>query len=327
MGIILWGGSRKGMINMALKADLKKDMPTDKYCLFIRIGSICCALVLRNLKDYHEGQKLYREFITEGPADITIELEVTDRVNPENLEEVLYDTVYTHNGGRFWTTSQIVSGQYDLSSSIVNITAERKLGDANFEFNHLNRLITTAYFSGCKIKYNGGGPPAMLMHACGIVRNGKAILFTGPSEIGKSTIARLCGDIHGEVINDEMVLVSRPGRGDNGISALGAPILGEVSRRNISAPLSCILMLKQSSETKVNTLDKTDAYLRLIRQVINPAYIGQKSGREVYSLMADFSSEMTEHVPVYELEFQLDRNKLWRTVERLESALENGEWK
>lgn len=312
---------------MASKADSKQNTSTGKYNLFIRIGSICCALALSNLKDYQEVQQLYREFITEGPADITIDLEVTERVNPDNLGEVLYDTVYTHNGGRFWTTSQIVSGQYDLSSSIVNITAERKLGDVDYEFNHLNRLMTTAYFSGCKIKYNGGTPPAMLLHACGIVRNGKAILFTGPSEIGKSTVARLCGDSHGEVINDEMVLVSRPGRDDNGISAHGAPIISEVSRRNISAPLNCILLLKQSSETKVNTLDKTDAYLRLIRQIINPAYIGQKSGREVYSLMADFSAEMIGHVPVYELEFQLDENKLWRTIEKLESALENGEWK
>jgi hypothetical protein len=59
----------------------------------------------------------------------------------------------------------------------------------------------------------------------------------------------------------------------------------------------------------------------LIRQVINPAYIGQRSGRDVYSLMADFSAEVVENIPVYELEFTLDETALWETIDDLEERL------
>lgn len=307
---------------MNSKVKSEKNGNTCKYYMEIQIGSIHCTLILRNAENYKEWKQLYSEFITEGPADITIDLEVTDRVNPEDIPDVLYNTVFSHDGGRFWTNSRIISGQYDLSRSIINITAERDLGNTDFEFNHLNRLMAMAYYSGCKVKYNGGTPPAFLLHACGIVRQGKAILFTGPSEIGKTSIARLCGDRHGEIINDEMVLVSRPGSDGTGMIAQGAPIIGGVSqRRNIAAPISCIFLLKQSRETRVNYPGKTEVYLSLIRQVINPAYIGQRGGREIYSMMADFSTELVENIPIYELEFTLDEATLWRTIEEVEATL------
>jgi len=179
-----------------------------------------------------------------------------------------------------------------------------------------------AYYSGCKIKYDGTNPPALFLHACGIIRHDKMVLFAGPSEIGKTSIARLCGNRHGEVINDEMVLVSRPGLHGIGMIAQGAPIIGGVSQmRNIAAPINCIFLLKQGSKTRVNHLDKTAVYLSLIRQVINPAYIGQRGGREVYTMMADFSADLVENIPIYELEFTLDEAALWRTIEELEETL------
>ena len=299
-----------------------------KYDMIIQIGSIRCAMILGNPETYIEWKQLFSEFITEGPADITIDLEVTNRVNSDYLPEVLYNTIFSHEGGRFWTNSSIISGQYDLSRSLISITAERELGNTDSEYNYLNRLVTLAYYSGCKVKYNGSTPPAFLLHACGIVRQGKAILFTGPSEVGKTSIARLCGDRHGEIINDEMVLVFRPRADGTGIAAQGVPIIGGVSqRRNITAPISCIFLLKQSRETRVNSPSKTEVYLSLIRQVINPAYIGQRGGREVYSLMADLSTELVDNVPIYELEFTLDEATLWRTIEELEETFGKDERK
>jgi hypothetical protein len=55
-----------------------------------------------------------------------------------------------------------------------------------------------------------------------------------------------------------------------------------------------------------------------MRQIITPAYIGQKDKRTVLSLMSEFSDDVTRAVPVYELEFNLDGKSLWRTVEELQ---------
>ncbi len=312
---------------MESRAGLKQIRPSANHTLGVQIGSVCCALRCCDEDTYNRLRQLYIEFLTEQPADINIELEATDRLGPEVLGEALSQTLFTHEDGkRFRTTSKIVTGQYDLARRIISITAERSLGDPKQEFNHLNRFISLAYYSACKVKYEGN-PPAMLVHACGIVRHGRAIVFAGPSDSGKTTIAKLCGERHGEVINDEMLLISRPTSGGNGISAQSAPVIGGLSvRRNIKAPLRCILLIKQGNKTVLRYLDKTEAYLRFMRQIITPAHIGQRGGKAVYSLMADFSAEIIRAIPIYELEFNLDAESLWQVLMGLEGTSGREEW-
>lgn len=287
----------------------------------VQIGEICCAIRCRDTELRGRLQQLYNNFLSDKPSDITIELEVVDHLSPAEVEAALADTRYIHKGNHFRTTSQVIAGEYDLASRIISITAERSLYDPGSEFNHLNRLISLAYYSACKVKYDRN-PPAMLVHACGIVRHGRAIVFAGPSDTGKTSIAQLCGKRHGEVINDEMLLISRPTPGGNGVSAQGAPVVGGLSsRRNISAPLRCILLLKRGGKTLARYLEKSEAYLQFMRQIVTPAHIGQRSGRAVYSLMADFSAELTRTTPVYELEFTLDGESLWQAVGEIEKSL------
>jgi hypothetical protein len=293
------------------------------HTLNLQIGSVCCSLKCNDTEVFSRLEPLYHDFLTNQPADITVEMAATDRLSPDDLGAALSETIYIHEGGNsFRTTSQIVTGQYNLATQFIRITGEKILADPNSEFNHLNRLLSLAYYSACKVKYDDN-PPAMLVHACSVLRQGHALVFAGPSEAGKTTIARLCGERDGEVINDEMLLISRPTPNDNSISVQSAPILGKFPpRRNTTAPLRCIMLLKKSKKTLVRCLDRTEGYLRFIRQIIAPAYIGQRGGRAIYSLMADFSDEVTRAIPVYELEFNLDGESLWQAVGELEKELE-----
>lgn len=308
-------------MNTRTKNRQKKNV--DSRVLCVQIGSVCCGLRCKEDEDYDRMKRLYHDFPAEQPIDITIDLEITNRVNPDDMCSIISNTVFTHKNNRFRSSSEVAAGQYDLTNRFISITAERSLIDPEKDFNHLNRLIALAYYSACKVKYNGSIPPALLLHCCAIIRNRRAILFSGPSETGKTSIAHMCGERHGTVLNDEMVLVTRPNSNGNGISAQGAPILGGYSpRQNVTVPLGFILMMKRGDKTAICSLDKADAYLRLMRQVVTPAYIGQKSVRDVYSLMADFSSEIVEAVPVYELEFNLDEEALWNIVKEIEQTLE-----
>ncbi len=292
-----------------------------KNVFTLRIGSVCCAFKCRDAEDYRELMKLKRlshGFLTKEPADITLELEGTDRLSPDDLNAALSDNKYVHEDNLFRSSRQVVSGNHDLGRGYIKITGERGLANPDMEGNHINQLLALAYYSACKIKYDGH-PPAMIMHACGILRSGQALLFTGPSEAGKTTIARLCRKRYGEVVNDEMLLLSRPKQNGNGLSVESAPFIGRVSsRRNVKAPLRCIFLLKKGSETLIHNVDRTEAYLRFIRQIITPACIGQKDKRAILSLMSEFSDEVTKAVPVYELEFNLDEKSLWQVVGELE---------
>jgi hypothetical protein len=280
----------------------------------LQIGSVCCALRVKDKEVNTRLQQVYRNFICRQPADITIELERSNHIPTNDLEQVLSHTRYIHeDGNSFRTTSQVISGQYNLAERTVVISGVGSLIDPNFEYNHLNQLLSLAYYSACKIKYNGY-PPAMLVHSCAILRHGKAFVFAGPSEAGKTTIARLCGENNGEVLNDETVLMSRPDS-DGHVIVQGVPFVSRMSpRRNTAAPLSGIFLLKKGPVTRLNDVERPDAYLKFMRQVVAPAYIGQRDRRAVYSLMAEFSDEITGTIPVYELEFNLDGELLWRTV-------------
>jgi len=301
--------------------DARPAVWTMKNVINLRIGNVCCSLICRDAEDWRKLEKikrLYHGFLTQESGTVTVELAGTDRLSPEELNAALSNNEFFHQENVFRSTSQVVDGQYDLTRGYIKITGERNLINPDIEGNHLNMLISLAYYTACKMKFNGR-PPAMIVHSCGILRSGQALLFTGPSEAGKTTIARLCGKKNGEIINDEMLLISRPRYDGEGFTVESGPFLGKYpSRRSLKAPLRCIFQLKQGSKTGIRRVDRSEAYLKFMRQIITPAYVGQKDKRSVLLLMSEFSDEVTRTVPVYELEFNLDANSLWRTVGELQ---------
>ncbi len=275
------------------------------HTLGVEIGSICCALNCQDDEIYQRLSGLYRNFLTERSPDITIDLERAADVEPppggdgsESPFSVLVDQPDVFSAGMEWENSEHDQG-----------------------IRYMNGLFDMAYYTACLEKY-GGDPPAMLVHACGVLRHGRAVVFAGPSDSGKTTVARLCGENDGRVINDEMVLVSRPGAEGGAAIVQSAPMIGSFPPGvNVRVPLSCILLLKKGSRTRVGPTDPADAYLRFVRQVITPLYIGQRELRPALTMVADFSQEMVGAVPMYELEFTVDGRSLWREIGELEERL------
>jgi hypothetical protein len=289
----------------------------------VQVGDICCSLVCPDEVVLARLQKLYRDFASCQPADVSYKVQVVEHLNSAEIQAALPQAEFIHEGDRFRTTNLTLIGEHNLAAGTISVTLERLLLNPDFELNQLNLAACLAYYTGCKLKHNGR-PPAMLIHGCGILRHERALLFAGPSGTGKTTIARLCGDQYGQVLNDEAVLLYRPQ--DNGrLMMEGVPIIGGFGKRlNAAAPLACVLLLKQSKRTAVRRLNRTEAYIRFMRQVITPAYVGQTNRRAIYSLITEFTDEVTRAIPFYELEFTLEKEPLWQAVAEAQESLEKG---
>ncbi|OGO22526.1 MAG: hypothetical protein A2144_02205 [Chloroflexi bacterium RBG_16_50_9] len=293
----------------------------------IQIGNVCCAIICRDCPLNSELQLLFDNFQSHEPADITIELEVVDGISPAQLTESLSRTRISRTGNHFTADDLVLESDFDASARIIYLRVERAFFAPDAEFKLINRLLTKAYYTVCQWKF-GGLPPALLVHSSVLVWQGSGLLFTAPSGTGKTTVARLLGSDQNIILNDEMTLVSRRQPVNGAITVRGIPILGDLSQRhNMEVPLRCVFLLKQSMQTATRRLSQMEAYLRFIRQVISPIYLGPTNKQELFSLIAEFSDEVTGMIPFYELEFTLDKHQLWQAVSEVEKSLDKEEIK
>jgi hypothetical protein len=291
----------------------------------IECGNVCCAIICQDYRLYTQLSQQFKDFLSEESPDITIQIDVTDGESIDELNEVLPRITIKGEGDHFVADGLFLELDLKLSDRFIALKAERSFFSPEAEFKLINRLLTSAYYTACHWNHLEI-PPAMLVHSSGLVRKGKAVLFTGPSGVGKTTVASLCGDGPGQVINDEMTLVTNPQSGDEEIMVRGAPIIGGLPQRaNIEAPLKCVFSLRQSRQTMARRLSRVEAYLLFMRQIISPAFIGQTDKQELFSKIMEFSDEITCAIPFYELEFTLDQGALWRVLSEVEEELEKEE--
>lgn len=106
----------------------------------------------------------------------------------------------------------------------------------------------------------------IVLHCAYIEVNGQAVLFSAPSETGKTTQANLWKKYRGcETINGDRSLLKKV----NGTwMAGGWPVCGtsEICR-NLTLPISCIVMLSQAKENRGEKLGGMKAFSQVYSQV------------------------------------------------------------
>jgi hypothetical protein len=145
-----------------------------------------------------------------------------------------------------------------------------------------------------------------LLHASSAVRNGKAFLFSGLSEAGKTTMARLApADV--AILTDEASYVRRAG---TQYLAYGTPFAGEMGEpgKNISAPIAALYLLEKASENSVVPLEPAQAVRRLMRNVL---FFAQDE--ELVRMVFESACAFVAAVPVYRLSFFPDQ-RVWEWI-------------
>ena len=151
---------------------------------------------------------------------------------------------------------------------------------------------------------------ALLLHSSVVKIDGKTILFSGPSGVGKSTQALLWKKyMNAQILNGDRCIVRRI---DNQFYGCGSPWAGTSGIYNQEmAPIAGIIFLKQGNKNMIKPLLKK-SFLRLYEQSIINAW--DRLFVEKISLLI---GDMINDIPVYELECMPDEEAVKLTYETL----------
>lgn len=107
---------------------------------------------------------------------------------------------------------------------------------------------------------------ALILHCAYIEYNGKAILFSAPSETGKTTQAELWGKYVGSsIVNGDRALIKK---NDFYWTASGWPVCGSSDVcTNKTMPILAIVMLSQSEQNEIVRLKPKEAFMQLYGQL------------------------------------------------------------
>lgn len=151
-----------------------------------------------------------------------------------------------------------------------------------------------------------------LLHASFIEHEGGAILFTAPSETGKSTQAQLwCDHAGAALVNGDRAAVRII---DGEVFACGTPFSGSSPvRRNVILPLKAIVYLSQAAENSICRLKGVRAFRRVWEGCTVNFW-----DRSDLELATNTVSGVVSRIPVYHLACTPDV----RAVEVLKNTLE-----
>ena len=135
----------------------------------------------------------------------------------------------------------------------------------------------------------------LLLHASLIKYAGKAIAFTGPSGIGKSTQADIWRrHFAAKIINGDRAVLRK---GTDGWIAYGSPYAGTSGiYQKDSAPLAAIVLLEQAKENSLQRLTETEAFRR-----IYPELTMHRWDKAFVEQATDLYLQLLQQIPVYRL--------------------------
>jgi hypothetical protein len=264
---------------------------------------------LVSIKGYPQDQdqnipEAYLPFISQGKADISIrflrgEPEIQD--GQKLFESLDIWSLYSSEGTRIIKIYEKMPGL----ERILVIDSELNSADLYFPFSTDTAVDP---FSGptiqlLMINYLAQGR-GVILHGCGIEKNGEGILFIGESGAGKSTMANLWNADGGiEILSDDRIIVRKKGED---FWMYGTPWHGEalfVSPRGIR--LRKMFFLHHAGKNEIHPLNGVESVQQLLKCSFPPFW--DATGM---NFTLDLFSELATAVPCYDFSFTPNRSAI-----------------
>lgn len=152
---------------------------------------------------------------------------------------------------------------------------------------------------------------SLILHCAYIKYHGKSILFSAPSETGKSTQAGLWERYRGsETVNGDRALLRKI---DGHWTACGWPVCGTSEICHLeNIPIHAVVMLRQGKENHVERLSPVQAFAQLYSQITVNQW-----NRDFVQRTVELIEDLVAHVPVWQLTCDISEN----AVQCLETVL------
>ena len=142
----------------------------------------------------------------------------------------------------------------------------------------------------------------LMLHACGIVQNGKGYIFAGPSNSGKSTLSRLWAKAsEATILGDECLVLRKKG---SQFWVYGTPWVGEAGfLSSLGAPVEGVFFIRHLAQNALDPITPNRAAEQFLSQSILTPYdpIAVQSGLD---LCLDFVTQ----IPAYDFGFVPDES-------------------
>lgn len=152
---------------------------------------------------------------------------------------------------------------------------------------------------------------SMILHCAYIKYHGTAILFSAPSETGKSTQANLWERYReSETVNGDRALLRKI---DGQWTACGWPVCGTSEICHLEdTPIHAVVMLRQGKENQAERLSPMQAFAQLYSQITVNQW-----NRDFVQRTVELIEDLVAHVPVWQLTCDISEN----AVQCLETVL------
>ena len=242
----------------------------------------------------YEQDKRFYKFISkqESKSDINIKMikqtmDVSDK----------YKNVFDRADYKIYIKDHVFYRQHYVANKkgVLSCFIQKKQDDGLYYCYANSNLHYKTYniFSMIGFEYLLNQKGAIILHSSQILYNGKSILFSAPSQTGKSTQADLWVKYeNAELINGDRSAIRKV---DGVWTSYGLPYAGSSDIfKNISTPISTIVVLRKGNENRIERLSLKEAFKYIYSETIINTW-----DEQFVNIAIDIILGIIKDIPVY----------------------------